>query len=159
MSAESQTFVEDLSPYKGSTYDVHLRLGLLANDGYSYRIFCGDDYLQWKCRCSERAVKKAKAELIRDGSLKLIAPATGQNVAEYEFLFKGQEHLRKEGGKKRKGRVQKAVSTPTYINECKESENLSISDPVDLKAQSRRLDEIFPERRSRKRVLDSEMAS
>lgn len=147
MSAESQTFVEDLSPYKGSTYDVHLRLGLLANDGYGYRIFCGDEFLQWKCRCSERAVKKAKAELIRDGYLKVVTPATGQNVAEYEFLFKGQEHLRKEGGKKRKSRVQKTVSTPTYINECKESEISQISVPMPPGFK-----DVF-------KSLDSEMAS
>lgn len=89
MSAEAQTFVEQWSPYEGSTYAVHLRLALLANDANNYDIWCGDKYLADKCRCSLASVKRAKATLIKDGYLERVSPAFGRRVAHFRFVFKG----------------------------------------------------------------------
>ena len=136
MSAEGQTFVEKYSPYEGATFSVHLRLGLLSNDAHDYRIFSGDTYLADKCRLSVRSVKRAKAELIKDGYLKCVFPGSGRRVAEYEFIFKGQEiggqrdTPTRIGGQPRPNRGTTTVSSPIYRNEMKESEEPSISIPM-----------------------------
>jgi len=138
MSAEGQIFVEKRSPYKGSTYDVHLRLGLLSNDAHDYRIWSGDEYLADKCRCSIRTVRRAKAQLVKDGYLRQVFPGAGRQVAEYQFIFKGQEiggqpvTLKRIGGQPRLNRRTTGPTTPTNTNELKESENPSISDPGEL---------------------------
>ena len=154
MSAEGQIYVEKFSPYSGATFQVHLRLGLLSNDANDYRIFSGDVYLAEKCRCGVRTVKRAKAQLIRDGFLELLKPAAGRRVAEYRFIFKGQRiggqiGLPSEmGGHRRSNRGPTASSSPTYRNELKEDESTSNSEPVDMAEVRRRNDEILGRRRA-----------
>ena len=147
MSAEGQTYVEKYSPYTGTTYQVHLRLGLLSNDAHGFQIYCGDKYLADMCRCSLKAVQRAKGRLMRDGFLRLLKPAFGRNVAVYEFIFKGTEmggqdvHLTGIGGHFVPNRWTSEESTPITTNEIKRSTNgtfqqvpESVPMPADFKA-------------------------
>lgn len=128
MSAEGQSYVEDNSPYSGHFYNVHLRLGLLSNDAHNYEIYCGDEYLARKCRCSTRTVKRAKAQLIKDGYLEALFIAVGHKPSRYRFIFKGQEvgghdgPLQKVGGHPRPSRGTSTTFTPIYRKEIKESD-------------------------------------
>ena len=136
MSAEGQIYVEKHSPYTGTTFTVHLRLGLLSNDANDYRIWAGDEYLAEKCRCSIRAVSRAKSQLVKDGYLEVLFAAIGRRVAEYRFIFKGQEIGRQSdvlsriGRQPNTNRSPNATITPIYRNELKESETLSNSVPM-----------------------------
>ena len=129
MSAEAQTYVERYSPYFGVTYQVHLRLGLLSNDAHGHQIYCGDRYLMDKCRASERSIKRAKAQLIADGFLKVISSAVGRKSAVYEFLFRGVEigghddPLLIIGGQMSQNRGPNLQGTPIYRKEVKRNEN------------------------------------
>ena len=129
MSAEGQTYVEDHSPYRGVTLMVHLRLGLLSNDANDYRIWAGDEYLARKCGCSLRSVTRAKAQLVKDGYLEELFPATGRLVSEYRFIFKGEQIGRQDGAPSRiasqrgRNRSPSTPSSPIYRNKLKETDN------------------------------------
>ena len=146
MSAEGQTYVEKYSPYEGTTYQIHLRLGLLSNDAHDFKIFCGDQYLAEMCRCSVKSVQRAKAELIRDGFLKMTRPATGRQVAEYVFIFNygigGQGDRPQEiGGQMGPNRWTSRESSPINRNEVKEGGEAEILEfkPVDHRRHAERL--------------------
>ena len=87
MSDAGRAYVEKHSPYTGAMFLIHLRLGNIENDTYNHRLFIGDENLAKLCRCSTKTVQRAKAQMVRDGFLRIVKPATGQRVAEYEFLF------------------------------------------------------------------------
>jgi len=87
MSDAGRAYVEKHSPYTGAFFLIHLRLGNIENDTYNHRLFIGDENLAKLCRCSVKTVQRAKAQMIEDGFLRLLKPATGRKVAEYEFLF------------------------------------------------------------------------
>ena len=149
VSAEAQTYVERYSPYSGVTYQVHLRLGLLSNDAHGHQIYCGDKYLMDKCRASERSIKRAKAQLVKDGFLKIISPAVGRRPAVYEFLFRGVEigghdgPLSRIGGQMSQNRGPNLQTTPIYIKKYKRSEtevsesSLSVPMPAGFKESLR----------------------
>jgi hypothetical protein len=143
MSAEGQTYVERYSPYTGSIYDVHLRLGLLSNDAHEYLIYSGDKYLADKCRCSLVTIKRAKAQLIKDGFLIRLKPAVGRQYAEFQFVFKGVEiagHLgppEEIAGHLGPNSGSSEETSPIYLNKRKEE------DFVDLDAVKKRNREIF----------------
>ena len=127
-------FVEKHSPYTGNTYNVHLRLGILANDANHFRIYCGDQYLSEMCRVSLATVKRAKAELVRDGYLRKLYEASGRRRAEFEFIFKGQpvagqnDPQGRMAGQSASNSGSNGNSSPITTNEYKESEMHSISD-------------------------------
>ena len=129
MSAEGQIYVERHSPYTGSTFALHLRLGLLSNDAHGYQIYSGDKYLADKCKCSVRTIKRAKAQLIKDGYLEPLFAGVGRHTAEYRFVFKGQEiggqpvTPKRIGGQPRQNRGPNAASSPIYRNKLKETDN------------------------------------
>ena len=87
MSAECEAYVEEHSPFDGTTYMVHLRMAMIANETYHYRIFMSDDRMARLCRCSKSALQRARNRLIDAGYVRLISRAVGQRVAEYEFVF------------------------------------------------------------------------
>jgi hypothetical protein len=136
VSEEGQLFVEKYSPYRDLTYQIHLRLGLLVNDGYDYRIFCGDPYLAQKCRCSLRSVRRAKAQLVKDGYLRIIRLAMGRQISEYEFIFKGHPIVGQivqgpqNRGPSTTNRGPSATSPPIYRNKDKRSETVVSQPPL-----------------------------
>jgi hypothetical protein len=87
MSAEGQAYVERYSPYKGDTYLIHLRIGMLSNETHHNTLFSGDKYLAGLCRCDTKTVQRARKQMIEDGYLSLLTPATGQKPAVYQVLF------------------------------------------------------------------------
>jgi len=87
MSDAGRAYVEKHSPYTGAMFLIHLRLGNIENDTYNHRLFISDDNLAKLCRCSTKTVQRAKAQMVEDGFLRLLKPAKGQRIAEYEFLF------------------------------------------------------------------------
>jgi hypothetical protein len=78
------------------------------------------------------------SQLVKEGYLEVIFRGTGRQVAEYRFIFKGQEIARQSGALKRmarqpsKNRTPNATITPIYRNELKESETLSNCPSEDL---------------------------
>ena len=89
MSAKSQDYVEDNSPYDGIAYMIHLRMGILANNTHGYTIFMRDELFAHLCRCSTKTLQRARVEMVKDGYLSLISPATKKEVAKWQFIFKG----------------------------------------------------------------------
>ena len=87
MSDAGRAYVEKHSPYTGTMFLIHLRLGNIENDTYNHRLFIADENLAKLCRCSTKSVQRAKAQMVKDGFLRLLRPASGRRVAEYEFLF------------------------------------------------------------------------
>jgi len=87
MSDAGRAYVEKHSPYTGTMFLIHLRLGNIENDTYNHRLFIADENLAKLCRCSTKSVQRAKAQMVEDGFLRLLRPASGRRVAEYEFLF------------------------------------------------------------------------
>ena len=87
MSDTGRAYVEKHSPYTGAMFLIHLRLGNIENDTYNHRLFIADENLAKLCRCSTKTVQRAKAQMVEDGFLRLLKPATGRRAAEYEFLF------------------------------------------------------------------------
>jgi hypothetical protein len=170
MSAEGQAYVESNSPYSGLTYLVHLRLGMLANETYGYRIFIGDRRFAELCRCSEKTLQRARQQMIDDGFLALIKPARGQKVAEYQFLFPkvgGQnDHL--VGGQNDEvgghpvqvGGHPVQIEDPTPINRIKEELNESNSRPNahPFANEFEQLWVIYPRKIGRKSAYDKVVA-
>ena len=134
MSAECEAFVEKHSPYKRDTFSIHLRLAMIANEAYGYRIFASEKKLCELCRCSPKTLQRAKKQLIADGYLKLVFPAQGRHVAEYQFMMPGiAGHsggaIARIAGHPVRNSRSLATITPLYINKDKESEE-SVSDEV-----------------------------
>jgi hypothetical protein len=115
MSAESQVDVEKFSPYKGAQYMVHLRMGILANDTHNYELFMGDKKMAYLCRCSIKTVQRTREQMIDDGLLEFLTPATGQSPARYRFIF----HAEKVGGHLGQSRWTSEKSSPIYVKEDK----------------------------------------
>ena len=148
MSAEGQAFVEKHSPYSGTTYMIHLRMGMLANETHGYRLFSGDKYLAELCRCSLKTLQRAREKMIDDGFLVMIRPATGQKPAEYEFIFKKVGgHFDQVGGHPDENGWTSEESAPIYVtkNESKESSSSTIKDPrlVEINSEHQRLCELL----------------
>ena len=87
MSNEGRLFVERHSPYTGATYWIHHKFGDIENETYGHRLFISEENIAAVCRTNVRTVRRAKKQMIEDGFLRLVKPAVGRRVAEYEFLF------------------------------------------------------------------------
>ena len=149
MSADGQAFVEKHSPYTGTAYLIHLRMGMLANETHGYRLYSGDAYFAQLCRCSVKTLQRSRNLMVADGYLKLIRPATGRQVAEYEFLFLlriggHSDHPNKIGGHLVPNRWTSEESSPTNRNKYKESESV-ISEPVNMSEVRERRQRIMPD--------------
>lgn len=133
MSAECEAFVENHSPYRGGTFSIHLRLAMIANEAYGYRIFMSEEKMLKLCRCSAKTLQRAKRQMIEDGYLRVVFPAHGRKIAEYQFLMPGVEP---EGENDRIAGhfVQNSRSfwetSPIYRNKYKESANAVSQPPV-----------------------------
>jgi len=124
-------------------------MGLLANETYGYRIFSGDKKFAELCRCSVKSLQRARQQMIDDGFLALVKPATGQKVAEYQFIFKkvgGQNvqpleevggHPVQVGGHPVQSRWTSGETTPIYVikEESKESNSPASVQSTDVQAK------------------------
>ena len=128
MSAEGQAYVERYSPYKGDTYMIHLRIGMLTNETHQNTLFSGDKYLAGLCRCSVKTVQRAREKMTEDGYLSLISPATGRKLAVYRVLFPSIgghfDHLPDEiGGHLVPNRWTSEETSPIYVIESNSKPN------------------------------------
>ncbi len=100
MSSEAEAYVEASSPYKATTYLIHYRMAVLANETRGYTIYMGDANLAKRCRTSVKTVQRARDRMIADGYLTMIEPAVGQRVAVFQMLFPNatDTRLREVGG-------------------------------------------------------------
>jgi predicted transcriptional regulator len=148
MSDKGRAYVRYHSPYRGVVYQVHYELASLENDTHQHRLWAGEQWLAKFCRCSTRAVQRALNQLVQDGFLERLMPATGQYNAEYRFLFpptnidisadeetdeaKVARHFGRVARQPRQSSQTSRPSSPIYTNEeHKETENPSISDSVE----------------------------
>ena len=118
MSDRGRDYVDAHSPYVGTTFLIHYRLGDLENDTHHHRLFMGLPYLADKCRCSKKTVQRALNLFVEEGFLKELAPETAERAAEYEFLFPETAvdiRAKNSGGHLRKKRWTNVEPTPTYI--------------------------------------------
>jgi hypothetical protein len=86
MSADATAHVWRFSPYKGSTFIVHLAIADSVNDQNGYRLWMSRDSLGDKARVSARSLHDALAALEQDGFLTRVG-AKGRHV-QYRFLFR-----------------------------------------------------------------------
>lgn len=120
MSDRGRHYVDKHSPYSGTTFLIHYRLGDLENDTYGHRLFMGIPWMAKKCRCSKKTIQRAMLQMVEDGFLELLFPETAEKAAEYIFLFPGEavDNLTTDGdggGQLRKERWTSTETTPIYV--------------------------------------------
>lgn len=87
MSDVGRFYVKRYSPYTGSTFWVHYAFGDIANLDNDYLIFASNDYLKLQWPLSDRAIDRARAQLLEDGFMtEVVKPARGRR-ARYRFEF------------------------------------------------------------------------
>ncbi len=155
MSSECEAYVEKHSPYSGNYYLIHMRLATLANETNDYKLWIGDAKLQDLCRCSLKTLQRVRNQMITDGFLALVEPATGRKKAVYKLLM--PERI---GGHSVLNRWSLCPTSPIYINKSKKSEtSVSQPPPVDMSEYARmqaERSENGPERaRDLKRMLSN----
>ena len=89
MSSEALGYVWRRSPYKGTTFAVHLAIADSANDQHDYRFWMNQKTLASKVRATRHTVGLARSELEREGFLRRIRGGKDAGAAaEYRFVFK-----------------------------------------------------------------------
>jgi hypothetical protein len=88
VSDEGRFYVKRYSPFTGSTFWVHYVFGDIANADNNYEIFVSNDYLKGQWPLSDRAIDRARADLIKAGFLTvLVKPSPGRRARfRFEFL-------------------------------------------------------------------------
>lgn len=84
------TWVINYSPYKGTTYAIHLMIANVVNSGHSNHFYMRQGKLARKARTSRKTVNEAIQKMVEDGCLRLHKDRTrsGKDDANvYQFLM------------------------------------------------------------------------
>lgn len=71
MSADALAYALKNSPYKGSTWIIHIMLGDIANDAHGYRLWLSQASIAKKAKTTRSTVALAVQQMVSDGFLTL----------------------------------------------------------------------------------------
>lgn len=92
MSAEAVGWVFSDSPYDGTMFALHLALADIVNDTYGNEVWASTTTLATKARVSTRSVRRGLQQMVKDGTLVLVAAEEGK-PRRYRFVMAVQEAL------------------------------------------------------------------
>ena len=84
MSVQAMGWVVSDSPYRGSTFLVHLMIADVVNDQHGYEFWMSNDRLAKKARVSRQTANRAIGQMVDDGLLRAIGTERCGNV-RYRF--------------------------------------------------------------------------
>ena len=84
MSLQAMGWVVSDSPYRGSTFLVHLMIADVVNDQHGYEFWMSNDRLAKKARVSRQTANRAIGQMVDDGLLRAIGTERCGNV-RYRF--------------------------------------------------------------------------
>ena len=84
MSVQAMGWVVSDSPYRGSTFLVHLMIADVVNDQHAFEFWMSNDRLAKKARVSRQTANRAVGQMVDDGLLVAIGTERCGNV-RYRF--------------------------------------------------------------------------
>lgn len=90
MSAEAEGHVWRKSPYRGTTFAVHLAIADVANDMHHYEFFMSNTELAKKARTTQPNANRVLHRLVADGWLSVVENGSRlpRGIVRYRFEFR-----------------------------------------------------------------------